>query len=52
MTGIVPRFTATPGAVRHPGPRLGEHTDEVLTELLGIGADELADLRAAGVTTP
>ena len=38
MTGIVPRFTATPGAIRHPGARLGEHTDEVLTELLGLDA--------------
>ena len=35
MTGIVPRFTATPGDIRHPGPRLGEHTDEVIRELLG-----------------
>jgi formyl-CoA transferase len=33
MTGIVPRFTATPGTIRHPGPRLGEHTAEVLAEL-------------------
>lgn len=49
MTGVVPRFTATPGAVRHPGPALGEHTGEVLTELLGLGADELAALRADGV---
>src|SRR5204862_7559525 len=49
MTGVVPRFTGTPGAIRHPGPRLGEHTDEVLTELLGMGAAELDDLRGAGV---
>lgn len=51
MTGIVPRFTATPGTIRHPGPRLGEHTDEVLRELLDLGPEELAELRAAGVTT-
>ena len=50
MTGVVPRFTDTPGGIRHPGPRLGEHTDEVLAELLGLGADELAGLRATGAT--
>lgn len=50
MTGVVPRFTETPGSIRHPGPRLGEHTDAVLGELLGLGPDELAALRAAGVT--
>ena len=35
MTGIVPRFSETPGEIRHAGPRLGEHTEEVLRELLG-----------------
>jgi crotonobetainyl-CoA:carnitine CoA-transferase CaiB-like acyl-CoA transferase len=30
-------------------PSLGEHTDEVLRETLGLGADELARLRAQGV---
>jgi formyl-CoA transferase len=49
MTGVVPRFTETPGSIRHPGPRLGEHTDEVLAEVLGLGADEIAALRADGV---
>ncbi len=31
--GIVPRFSATPGAVRWQGPALGAHDDEVLDEL-------------------
>jgi formyl-CoA transferase/succinyl-CoA--D-citramalate CoA-transferase len=49
MTGIVPRFTETPGSIRHPGAPLGAHTDGVLRELLGLGDDELAALRAEGV---
>ena len=34
-----------------PAPRYGEHTDEVLRELLGLDDDEIAALRAAGVTS-
>jgi crotonobetainyl-CoA:carnitine CoA-transferase CaiB-like acyl-CoA transferase len=34
---------------RTPAPCFGEHTDAVLTELLGLSATELADLRDAGV---
>ena len=44
-----PRLAATPGAVTSVGPAQGAHTDEVLTELLGMEPDELARLRAAGV---
>ena len=32
-------------------PLLGEHTDEVLSEVLGYGADEVAQLRRAGAFT-
>jgi crotonobetainyl-CoA:carnitine CoA-transferase CaiB-like acyl-CoA transferase len=49
MTGIVPKFARTPGGVRHAGPPLGAHTDAVLTELAGLSADEVAELRAAGL---
>jgi crotonobetainyl-CoA:carnitine CoA-transferase CaiB-like acyl-CoA transferase len=31
---------------------LGEHTDEVLGRLLGLGADEIAALRATGAIGP
>ncbi len=49
MTGVVPKFSATPGEVRTTGAPLGAHTREVLTELAGTDADELAALEAAGV---
>ena len=48
MTGVVPRFTETPGTIRHAGPALGQHTDDVLRELLGLGCDEIASLRSDG----
>jgi len=32
-----------------PAPALGEHTDEVLTELCGLSPDELAELHRTGV---
>jgi formyl-CoA transferase/succinyl-CoA--D-citramalate CoA-transferase len=49
MTGVVPKFSATPGSVRATGAELGAHTREVLTELAGAQAAELAELEAAGV---
>ncbi len=42
-------LSETPAAVSGPGPLLGEHADEVLSGLLGMCAEEIAALRAAGV---
>ena len=42
------RLSATPAAMRTAAPLLGEHTDAVLRELLGLSDDEIAALRAAG----
>ena len=42
-----PRFERTPGSIRRPPPRPGEHGDEALGEW-GLGADEIAALRASG----
>jgi len=33
MTGVVPRFSRTPGSVADVGPALGEHTEEIEQEL-------------------
>jgi formyl-CoA transferase len=49
MQNVFPKLSETPGAVRWPGPALGEHTDAVLTETLGLSADKIAALRAEGV---
>jgi len=47
LVNVAAKLSRTPGQVRHTGPRLGEHTEELLAEL-GLG-DRLAALRAAGV---
>jgi formyl-CoA transferase len=49
MQNAFPKLSGTPGRVRWPGPKLGEHTDEVLGALAGCDAKALADLRAGGV---
>ncbi|WP_038933040.1 CaiB/BaiF CoA transferase family protein [Bradyrhizobium japonicum] len=47
MPGIAPKLSDTPGAVRWPGPTLGQHTDEVLKGL-GLQAGDIAQLRRSG----
>jgi crotonobetainyl-CoA:carnitine CoA-transferase CaiB-like acyl-CoA transferase len=42
-TGVPTQFSATPGGLHRPPPRLGEHNDEVLGAL-GYGAAQIADL--------
>ncbi len=46
--GVPARLSATPGRVTAPAPLLGEQTDVVLRDVLGLGPDAIADLRAAG----
>jgi benzylsuccinate CoA-transferase BbsF subunit/naphthyl-2-methylsuccinate CoA transferase subunit len=46
--GIPWRMSGTPCEVRSAAPTLGQHTDEVLTGLLGYSAAEVASMRAKG----
>jgi formyl-CoA transferase len=48
LPAIAPKLSATPGRTRWLGPKLGAHTDEVLTQL-GYDETRRASLRAKGV---
>lgn len=48
LTGIPVKLSETPGSIRRPPPRLGEHTEEVLEELLGYDREKIGELRASG----
>jgi succinyl-CoA---D-citramalate CoA-transferase len=48
LPGIVPKLSATPGKTKWVGPRLGEHTDEVLASI-GIDETERNRLRSERV---
>jgi crotonobetainyl-CoA:carnitine CoA-transferase CaiB-like acyl-CoA transferase len=49
VDGLPVRFSRTPHSIRRGGPCLGEHTEQVLCGLLGLGPSDVADLRAEGV---
>lgn len=48
-TAPVPKFSRTPGTVRHMGPGHGEHNEEVFVDGLGLDPGELECLAAKGV---
>lgn len=49
MQNVAPRLSDTPGEIRHVGPELGEHTEEILGRELGMTSDRIAELREAGI---
>ncbi|MEW6598826.1 MAG: CaiB/BaiF CoA-transferase family protein [Pseudomonadota bacterium] len=49
MQNAFPKLSVTPGAVRWPGPALGEHTEAVLREVAGYSEAEVADFRARNI---
>lgn len=48
QTGIPVKFSESPGDLQGPPPKLGEHTDEVLTEKLGLSEQEIRKLQERG----
>ena len=49
ILGIVPKFSRTPGQLRHLGPAVGQHNAAVYSEWLGIDAAQLDALTAEGI---
>lgn len=52
LVGYPQTLSATPATVRSAPPRLGQHTREVLHDVLGLGDAELDRLEAAGAIAP
>jgi crotonobetainyl-CoA:carnitine CoA-transferase CaiB-like acyl-CoA transferase len=48
MHSVVPRLAGTPGSIRTPAPRLGEHNRALLAEI-GVDGARYARLRSEGV---
>lgn len=46
---VAPRLTTTPGSIKHLGPEIGEHNEEVYREVLKLTAQEFEDLKTEGV---
>jgi formyl-CoA transferase len=44
------KMSATPPSITSPAPMLGQHTNEVLTDILGYSQDEADDLKVRGIT--
>lgn len=49
IPGVVPKFSKTPGRIRHRAPDLGEQNDHIYREQLGISDEELTRLKKKGV---
>lgn len=49
VPGLPIKLSETPGNVEVPAPGLGEHTDEVLTDMLKITPEEILQLRQNGI---
>jgi CoA:oxalate CoA-transferase len=48
-TGIPIHFSDSTAALDRPAPRLGEHTDAVIGDLLGYPTARIAEMRTAGI---
>jgi crotonobetainyl-CoA:carnitine CoA-transferase CaiB-like acyl-CoA transferase len=48
LPAIIPKLSETPGGTEWAGPAVGEHTREVLGQVLGLSDDEIDELSGKG----
>lgn len=49
LPAIIPKLSETPGGTEWAGPAVGEHTNEVLGQVLGLSDEEIYELSGKGV---
>ncbi|NQU06113.1 MAG: CoA transferase, partial [Calditrichaeota bacterium] len=49
LCGIPIKYSDTPGAIRRPPPLVGEHTEEILKDVLGYDSEVIDELKRDGV---
>ncbi len=47
--GLPIKLSATPATYERPAPGLGQHNEEILREMLGLSANDIEELRVAGI---
>ena len=45
MMGVVPKLSKTPGSIKSAGPLLGQHNEEVYSDLMGYSKEKITQLR-------
>lgn len=49
VPGIPVKLSLTPGSIRMPSPRIGEHNEEVYSKILGFNSEKIYNLRKKGI---
>ena len=45
LPGIVIKMSKTPGEIETPTPKVGQHTEEIFKQLLGLSMEEISELK-------
>jgi len=49
MQNVAPKLAKTPGTIRRPGPELGEHNQEIFTDVLNMSTEKITELTDKGI---